>query len=84
MNHPLAEGVVVKAHLHPSLLQVLDQAFLHDEPGGRGMAKTRIRGTKEKGRGRSLRRHSTQPYLPSHHLETAAHSWFRPGLENGK
>lgn len=32
MNHPLAEGVVVKAHLHPSLLQVLDQAFPHDEP----------------------------------------------------
>lgn len=39
MNHPLAEGVGVRPHLHPSLFQVLDQTFPHDEPGGEGNGK---------------------------------------------
>lgn len=32
---------VAKPHLHASLLQVLDQTFPHDEPGGEGRGRSR-------------------------------------------
>lgn len=75
---------VAKPHLHSSLLQVLDQTFPHDEPGGEGGAKVRMRGTEEKGGGRSVWGHSTQPSRPPHHLVTTAVSLFSPEQENGK